>query len=297
MGMWGSALRRSNTGELRREELCRFFFSCDIIDFEIEYNPEDFVEGKRIFNEELDILKKCLSPDYKLGAFSSLAQILKELNVSVVIDKQIKKKSVTLEGIEKHWQEIKDSYSKDSPEAKKAQNKLDQINKEKETINIGWYLLGEYVSKEKKIYLYPNAMWEVIEKSNSGSKSIRQEFLQYLISTLIHEVMHVYFDRHGHDSFPYVHFVEEPLAEFGMLVYLDATNEFCRDWAHQNVAGKQHCYRHGATLFEQYKSWNFGLRRYLEQFKYDIDKFDMLDIYIDGNGKEIIGLPCPIKTP
>ena len=145
--MWGSALKRSNTCKLRREELCRFFFSCDIIDFEIEYNPEDFVEGKRIFNEELDILRKCLSPDYKLGPFSSLAHILKELKVSVVIDKQIKKKSAVLERIEKHWQEIKDSCTEDSPEAKKAQNKLDQISEEKKTINFGWCLLGEYVSK------------------------------------------------------------------------------------------------------------------------------------------------------
>lgn len=297
MGMWSSVMRRSKTGEFRKEELSQFVFSCDIIDFDIKYSPEDFDPEKRISDEELDILKKCLSPDYKLGAFSSLAQILKELNVSVVIDKQIKKKSVTLEGIEKHWQEIKDSCTKDSPEAKKAQNKLDQINKEKETINIGWYLLGEYVSKERKIYLYPNAMWEVIDKSNSGSNSIRQEFLQYLISTLIHEVMHVYFDRHGHDSFPYVHFVEEPLAEFGMLVYLDATNEFCRDWAHQNVSGKQNCYHHGAILFDQYKSWNSGLRRYLEQYKFNIDKFDMLDVCVNGNGKEVIGLPCPVTTP
>ena len=52
-----------------------------------------------------------------------------------------------------------------------------------------------------------------------------QTMKELLASTLAHEAMHAYFDRQGHDRFPYVIRVEEPLAEFGMLLYLHETKQ------------------------------------------------------------------------
>ena len=107
--------------------------------------------------------------------------------------------------------------------------------------------------------------------------------------------MHAYFDRPGHKHYPYAYFVEEPLAEFGMLMYLKETAMYGTrtmiSWAKDDVAGKHRCYRYGAWLYEQYCDWNFGLRKYLEEYKYPIEVFTMLDI---DRSRKIVALPCPI---
>ena len=113
-----------------------------------------------------------------------------------------------------------------------------------------------------------------------------------LVATLFHEAMHVNFDRHGHSSFPYAYFVEEPMAEFGMLLLLKETEmpDVLQQWAHTDVTGKQNCYCFGATLFDQYCGWNKSLRSYLEAYKYGISEYEMLDV--DKNGG-YVALPFP----
>ena len=104
-------------------------------------------------------------------------------------------------------------------------------------------VLGRYVRREKSIYLYPNNMKEV----DKGD-----EMSQLLVTTLVHEVMHAYFDRIPLDAFPYVYTVEEPMAEFGMLLYLKETNltEYYT-WAKEKVGSKLTCYRYGVAMMDQ----------------------------------------------
>lgn len=71
---------------------------------------------------------------------------------------------------------------------------------------------------------------------------------ELLVSTLAHETMHAYFNRPGHDKYPYIYLIEEPLAEFGMLVYLHQTGSSYYNWAFNDVRGKRTCYHYGADL-------------------------------------------------
>jgi len=105
---------------------------------------------------------------------------------------------------------------------------------------------------------------------------------EYLVSTLAHEVMHAYFNRPGHENYPYAMFVEEPLAEFGMLLYLHETNSQYYDWAHCNVRSKKCCYGYGANIMDQYLGGDQSLRKYLEEYKIFIGESEMLD-ELNGN--------------
>lgn len=255
----------------------------------------------------LDILQGCASLPFALGKYKSLAQILilNDLGIEVVISNEIPA-SDKLRGLDNflkralgHWKEK--LHSNDEKQRIKAKKIIEEIEGEIKFWESGGgqSVLGWYLLSEKKIELFP----KVMETLADGNKVL---FVFYLITTFVHEVMHAYFDRPEHDKFPYAYFVEEPLAEFGMLLFLKETimpDVF--DWAHDNVANKRSCYRHGATLFDQYNSWNSGLRRYLEQYKYNIDEFDIPDItvvddkeIVDGKEsvkkKEIIALPNPI---
>lgn len=253
----------------------------------------------------LDILQDCASLPFALGKYKSLAQILNNLGIEVVISDKMpaldKLRGLDfLERALKHWKEK--LHSNDEKQRIKAEKIISEIKREIEFWKPGGgqSVLGWYLPSEKKIELFP----KVMDKLSHGKNEL---FVFYLITTFVHEVMHAYFDRPEHDKFPYAYFVEEPLAEFGMLLFLKETimPDVLQDWAHDNVANKRSCYRHGATLFDQYNSWNSGLRRYLEQYKYNIGEFDIPDItvvddkeIVDGKEsvkkKEIIALPNPI---
>lgn len=247
----------------------------------------------------LDILQDCASLPFALGKYKSLAQILNVLGIKVVISDKMPARGLDfLKRALEHWKEK--LHSNDEKQRIKAKKIIEEIEGEIKFWESGASsVLGWYLPSEKKIELFP----KVMDKLSHGKNEL---FVFYLITTFVHEVMHAYFDRPEHDKFPYAYFVEEPLAEFGMLLFLKETimpDVF--DWAHDNVANKRSCYRHGATLFDQYNSWNSGLRRYLEQYKYNIGEFDIPDItvvddkeIVDGKEsvkkKEIIALPNPI---
>ena len=115
-------------------------------------------------------------------------------------------------------------------------------------------LLGRYDRFQKKIILYPNNM--------PG-----QDRKGYLVTTFVHEAMHAYFDRHPRELFPYVATVEEPLAEFGMLLFLKETNNNYYKWAYDNVVSKETCYRYGAALMDRYEKGDNQIRQDLESYK------------------------------
>ena len=145
---------------------------------------------------------------------------------------------------------------------------------------------GRYLPEEKIIELYPDEMEYEWKKYGNPVDYL-------LLTTFVHEAMHAYFDRPGHSSFAYAYFVEEPMAEFGMLLYLKETGgpEALQKWAYEDVAKKRCCYRYGATLFDQYCDWNISLRSYLEAYKYGISEYEMLDV--DKSG-ERVALPFHI---
>ena len=224
---------------------------------------------------QLDILQDCSSLIFKIGEYNSLADILNSLGVKVYIRKGIIEKDITsfLDKAEEFWL----SKLKTNPnEYEKAAKNLEEIRRERQ-YSI-FRIRGRYLRKEKIIELFPEEM-----KEEYGGTKMNE----LLVSTLAHETMHAYFDRPGHDHYPYAYFVEEPLAEFGMLLYIEACKHNMLSWAYKDVASKDSCYRYGATLFDFRE--NLALRKYFEDYKCGISKYD-----IDGRTRTaVLSTPIP----
>lgn len=225
--------------------------------------------------------------NFELGKYKSLADILYQEGVKVQICKGIPERleklpNDYLKEFEEYWQGK--LQSNNVSERAKAERAIGDIKKERKYIE-NTKLRGCYFPKRKIIELYPEEM---------ATEYAGKRMTELLVSTLAHEVMHAYFDRKGHSHYPYAYFVEEPLAEFGMLLYLQETGLFkILAWATTDVANKQSCYHYGAVLYDQYMNWNPFLRRYLEEYKYNINKYEILDV---ASGETAVGLPCPISV-
>ncbi len=207
-------------------------------------------------------IKGAALASFNLGRFTSLNDMLSSLGVLLVISAETPTRIVP-SGISDwvlYWEnELKRLESVLGTECGKNQayqdaiTELEKAKKEKDAWADMAYL-GCYSRFEKKIILYPNNM----------PKQNRKE---YLVTTFVHEAMHAYFDRHPHELFPYVATVEEPLAEFGMLLFLKETSNNYYKWAYDNVDGKKTCYRYGAVLMDRYEKGDAQIRQDLESYK------------------------------
>lgn len=234
------------------------------------------------------LLQDCAQIPFSLGKFSSIDDILTQLGVNVHIkpDTNLTRPiPAELEEIRKHWENevnrLKNDPSKNS-DYYIAHEKLGTIRK-----NIEYWaqmpLRGLYVHHDKAVILYPNEMRRL-----HGDDCLDQ----LLVTTLVHEAMHAYFNRPGHDQFPYVIFVEEPLAEFGMLLYLHETGNNYFDWALEDVRSKKTCYSDGAYLMDKYLDPSgkdkTHIREYFEDYKINLNFYDIPNYYRKGG---ILGLP------
>ena len=227
---------------------------------------------------------------FNFGGYSSIDDILDKLGVNVILESGIVSERVVpreLKDAEKFWEE---EYHKLCEENRGTNN--DKIRKDRQIAEINWGmarqsiyfwekmpLRGCYIPDENVIKLYPDEM-----KGEYDGKRMEE----LIVSTLAHEVMHAYFNRPGHNNYPYAVLVEEPLAEFGMLLYLKETNCVFYDWAKADVASKKTCYRYGANLMDQHLSagQSSSLRNYLEDYKIMLPVYSGLEI---NNG--IVSLP------
>lgn len=231
---------------------------------------------------------------FNFGGYSSIDDILDKLGVNVILESGIvSERGVPkeLKDAEKFWEE---EYRKLREENLGTNN--DKIRKDRQIAEINWGmarqsiyfweempLRGCYIPDENVIKLYPEEM-----HTEYGGKCMEE----LIVSTLAHETMHAYFNRPGHNNCPYAVLVEEPLAEFGMLLYLKETNCVFYDWAKADVASKKTCYRYGANLMDQHLSagQSSSLRKYLEDYKIMIPFYSVPEININ-NGVEVVSLP------
>lgn len=221
---------------------------------------------------QINLLQQCSSVTFHFGKFDSLDDILTRLNVDVIIETGCPRRTVPsdLDKVLEYWDEeanrIECQIPKDKSkfeDYKRVRDIIRDIKEQKEY----WpqmFLRGLYDPSENSIILYP----EVMLQEHGGN------FMdELLVSTLAHETMHAYFNRPRHKSYPYVIFVEEPLAEFGMLLYLHETNPNYYQWAYKDVKNKKTCYRYGADLMVQYLSEGVAspIRKFLERYKIRFD--------------------------
>lgn len=231
-------------------------------------------------SEQKDLLRENANKTYSFGGFISLDDIVTRLKVDVIIEPGTPIRSVDdyYEMAILYWRRMLEQlYEKiqedDSlrAECEKIEVKLRKLRVERQA-HSSMILLGLYDSQKNVIKLFPEAM----KQANPNTMN------KYLVSTFAHEVMHAYFNRPGHEKYPYAMFVEEPLAEFGMLLYLHETHSNYYDWAHDNVSNKRCCYGYGANIMDQYLGGDQSLRKYIEEYKIFIGEYEMLD-ELNGN--------------
>lgn len=241
-------------------------------------NMTIFDEKNLLTPGQKTLLLNSASLGFKLGGFTSLADILDKLGVTVhVVPGIVKRSTKYLEEAKEFWEK----KLKSQKESEIARKNLQVIDAELEAVSCEC-LRGCYIRDQKKILLFPEEMATEYEDKCMN---------ELLVSTLAHETMHAYFNRPDHEHFPYVYFLEEPLAEFGMLLYLQETGIPYTNWASDDVRGKRTCYRYGASLYDKYIFGDSSLRDYLEKYKIYIDEFYIPDV-VGGS----ICLPTPTTS-
>lgn len=198
---------------------------------------------------QTQLLHQNVGEPFRFGKYNSLDDILTQLDVDVIIEPGIVYHSVpqSLKDAEAFWKGLCEVHET-------ARNIYEKIRKEKESL-LRMPIRGLYDPEKNCIKLYPEEM----EQEYDGMRTN-----ELLVSTLAHETMHAYFNRPGHDKYPYIYLVEEPLAEFGMLVYLHKTGSSYYGWAVKDVNSKSTCYRCGAFLMNQSDP---SYRNFLQKFK------------------------------
>lgn len=240
----------------------------------------NIINNCNLSQQYITLLSNCASKPFYLGNFQSIDDILTRLNVNVFIVPGIVTRTIPNEllAAEQYWIEeanrlesmIPDAEDKDSAfeDYHKARDIRDDIHRDIEEWSV-MPLRGLYEPKQKAIKLYPDEM----QQEYNGNR-----MNELLVSTLAHETMHAYFNRPDHDEFSYVIHVEEPLAEFGMLLYLHETSSSYYNWAYQDVSNKMTCYRYGAILMNQHLNQgpNSSIRQNLEDYKVKLNGYPML---------------------
>ena len=205
-------------------------------------------EDELLTKEETLLLQACTLLPFKIGRFSSIDDLLSELGVCIQIAPGIKCHVVPSELLQEkdYWKKELKKWKEDSPEYKEISDTLEKLYEEERAWKT-FPIRGEYLREDKIIKLYPKKMREECE--SDGGKTPGLSMYSLLVSTLAHESMHAYFDRTVRHSLPYVGRVEEPLAEFGMLLYLYETNQkYIFNWARNDVRSKLTYYRYGDAL-------------------------------------------------
>ena len=229
-------------------------------------------EDELLTKEEILFLQACTLLPFKIGSFSSIDDLLGKLGVCIQIASGIEYHVVPSELLKEsdYWEKEQKKWKEGSPEYNEIRDTLTKIRDEISAWK-AFPIRGEYLSDDKIIKLYPEEMH--MERDRDGRKTPGLSMYSLLVSTLAHESMHAYFDRTVCHSLPYVGRVEEPLAEFGMLLYLhDTKQKYIFNWARNDVRSKRTYYRYGDALMSLHlntadaKGYSLT-RRDLERYK------------------------------
>lgn len=268
MGILGDMARRDLAGGVKKEDQLR-------VEAKSPDNPEKEREEQLIEKYEIaNKITRVADYSFNLDGYNSIRNIIEKLNISIKIECGIKyhKNREDVDHAKKYWESVLERLRRLAEKDQSYYEKLQKVEKILNEIE-GWAdspIRGYYDSYNKEIVIYPKEM----EKEYDGKKMD-----ELLVSTFIHETMHAFFERPGHNSFPYLPLLEEPLAEFGMLLLLKAFNKAnYYDWAYNDVKNKNSFYKYGADLMDKYS--NDGepsyIRSYFEGFKPCCDVMTLL---------------------
>lgn len=238
-------------------------------------------ENHLLSPSECALLLSHASKPFNMEGFASLDDILTKLNVNVIIEQGIFTRPIPsfLGEALRFWKDRATCIKKEMEET--SEKKKEVLEKELYKVFgiiqhiqgdiANWpsmSLRGLYDPDMNVIKLYPEEM--------------RQEYAgaymdELLVSTLAHETMHAYFNRPGH-KFAYIPTAEEPLAEFGMLLYLYETVSSFYNWAYKDVKKKRTCYKHGVDIMDQHlkECMPYPTRQFLEAYKIPLPDYTVM---------------------
>lgn len=240
--------------------------------------------------EQTDFLKNGVKLNFTLGKYKTLDEILTNLGVNVIIESDKVSRSIPpeLEEAKEHWRkEMRPLQKAINEKTVEAANNYERVLFEINELE-SMPLRGLYDPSANVIKLYPKNMAAEYEGNKMN---------ELLLSTLAHETMHAYFNRESRKKYPYVYFVEEPLAEFGMLLYLSEIDQNIFNWARSDVKGKTTCYKFGDLLMDMHeaeKKTDSSMRKYLEDYKIKLDPYYIPTLA--SGGRQIL-LPTKSNSP
>lgn len=231
--------------------------------------------------EEENMLRHYAAQPFALGGYDSLDDIVTSLEIKVVVKEGLCDNWVPDELVDARnlWEcigngledEVKDLRKYNAKKhrfwhARAEQKRID------EEINLWQEMerMGYYDAEKNQIALFPemvdavtaeNEFRSIVPYNNFCDEKVkynsfyRSAWAERMLTAFVRAVMHAYFSRYGHANAPYLPFIEEPLAEFGVLLYLKETHSVFYHWAYADIKEMSTCHRYGINIMEQYKDY------------------------------------------
>lgn len=228
--------------------------------------------------EEVNMLRHYAAQPFGLGGYDSLDDIVTSLGIKVVVEEGICDNWVPDELFDasKVWEYMGNSLEDEVKELRKYSLKKQRYwharaQQKRIDEEIALWLemdrMGYYDAEDNQIVLYPEMVDEVTAKNAfrgivpynrycdemvKYNRFYRSAWAEHMLTAFVRAVMHAYFYRYGHAKAPYLPFIEEPLAEFGVLLYLKKTHSVFYHWAYADIKEMPTCHRYGTCIMEQY---------------------------------------------
>lgn len=228
--------------------------------------------------EEENMLRHYAALPFALGGYDSLDDIVTSLGIKVVVKEGICDTWVPDELVDTSifWQCIGDSLEDEVKGLRKYSQKKQRYwhaRAEQKRIDeeiAMWQdmeRMGYYDAEKNLIVLFPemvdavtakNAFRGIIPYNNFCDEKVkynsfyRSAWAERMLTAFVRAVMHAYFSRYGHANAPYLPFIEEPLAEFGVLLYLKKTHSVFYHWAYADIKDMPTCHRYGIDIINLY---------------------------------------------
>lgn len=228
--------------------------------------------------EEENMLRHYAALPFELGGYDSLDDIVTSLGIKVVVEEGICDNWVPDELFDasKVWECMGNSLEDEVKGLRKYSQKKQRYwhaRAEQKRIDeeIALWLemdrMGYYDADENQIVLFPemvdtvtakNAFRSIVpynkycDEKVKNNSFYRSAWAEHMLTAFVRAVMHAYFCRYGHAKAPYLPFIEEPLTEFGVLLYLKKTHSVFYHWAYADIKEMPTCHHYGTCIMEQY---------------------------------------------
>lgn len=236
-------------------------------------------EKKLLRKDEKSALLYYLSLPFQFGEYGSLLDMVETLKVKVIVKDDIRNTPVPDELFEArcYWEAQAAQILPQIKPGARAQTSptlrsyLECNHRAQDIVNEAQHwaelpLMSCYDTTQNCIILYPQTMrdedrkryFRVIVPCPSPYDDVmkndtyRCSFTEILLTAFVRALWHAYFYNSAGTTYHYYPFVEAPLTEFALLLYLKHTGIPFVHWACEDVKKMPTCHHYGTTLLHQY---------------------------------------------